>query len=77
MEPFGGVDRFLTGHGVHYQNHFLGIDSFFNVVQFLHQIFVYLDPAAGVDDGPVDSKLASLLKAVLGNLDDRGSLRVF
>ena len=77
VEPFGGVDGVLPGHGVDDQQDFVGGDGLFDLLQLFHQPVVDLQAAAGVDNSPVDAKLLRPLQAGPGHLDNGRRLRVF
>ncbi len=58
QESLGDVDRVLARHGIHYQEHLVGIHCLAQLGQLGHQLSVDLVTAGGVDDhcipaGPV------------------------
>ena len=50
VEMRGDVDRFLAGGGVEHEQNFLRLDEIAQADQFLHQRFVDLQTAGGVED---------------------------
>ena len=53
-----GVDGVLAGHGVGYEEDFLRVEELFEALHFLHQLFVDVKTACGIDDERVKAEVA-------------------
>ena len=67
----GCSHRVLTGHSVDDQKCLVGRCLALDRFQFLHQLIIDVQAAAGVDDNPGHTQLRSALDSVLHHLGDR------
>ncbi len=68
VERLRRVDRVLPGHGVADEVDVLGLARRLDVAELLHEVFVYVEPARGVEDDRVAARLDGVLDAVLADL---------
>ncbi len=66
LETLGDVHSVLASHGIHYQEHLVGLDRLLHRSQLLHQVVIDLKATRSVDDQHVTSGLRRLLYCVLG-----------
>ena len=69
IEGFRHIHGVLTGHGVHHQQDFLGMNRRLDFLQLLHQRFVDVQAAGGVDDQHVLAVIPGVLDGFLGGFD--------
>ena len=64
-------DRYgvLTGHCVHHKDDLGGLDRCFDVFQLVHQLFVDVQAACGIEENQIIAVLAGKVDAVLCDLD--------
>ena len=63
------VDGVLTGHGVDDQQDLVRVDGRLDVLQFLHELFVYVETTGGVDKDVVIPLVFRQADTVLCNFD--------
>ena len=63
------VDGVLTGHCVHHEDDLGGLDRCFDVFQLVHQLFVDVQAACGIEENQIIAVLAGKVDAVLCDLD--------
>ena len=61
IEGVGDVDGVLAGHRVDDQKDFIGVDRGLDALQLLHQRFVDVEAAGGVDDHQVVAVVAGVI----------------
>ena len=62
------VDGFLTGHRVNHQENLMGVYLFVDALQLVHQGFVNLQPAGGINDNDVMTVVFRITNGILTNL---------
>ena len=67
VEGLGDVHGILTGHGVHDQQSLVHGDSLFDLDQFLHQHFVDLQAACGIEDDDVIAVVLGVGQCLFGD----------
>ena len=67
----GLCDRYgvLTGHCVHHKDDLGGLDRCFDVFQLVHQLFVDVQAACGIEENQIITVLTGKVDAVLCDLD--------
>ena len=50
VEALGSIHCVLTGHGVHNQHDFVGLDGLLDVLQLIHQSFIDVQTAGGIQE---------------------------
>ena len=84
VKGFRHIDGFLTGHGVYHQQNIRGSRRFLQPAQLVHQLFVDLQTASGIDDHIVVAVIFGVLyrllrgqHGVLGPLLENRGFRLF
>jgi len=72
QEPACHVDGILAGHRIQHEQHLVGVGHLADRRQFLHQVFIYLQPPRGVDDDRIEPVRT---RPFDGRLDHPGSSR--
>ena len=70
MEGFGHIHGILTGHGIHHQQGFIHLHGLLDVYQLLHELFVDLQSACGIQNHNVVAVVTRTGQRLLG--DHRG-----
>jgi hypothetical protein len=68
VEGAGQVSGFLTGHGIHHQQHFIRVDGSFDVGQFGHHLRVNLQASGGINNHGIDPVSPGLFDPLAGNI---------
>ena len=69
VEGLGHVDGILTGHGVHGEEDFLGLDFRLDAAKLLHEGIVDVKAAGGIDDEHVAAIVVGVLDGLFGGFD--------
>ena len=68
VECLGHIHCILTGHGVHYQQDFLGLDGFLDALQLVHQCRINMQPTGGIDNQHITAVVPGVFNGFLGGL---------
>ena len=68
VEFFSYIDRVLTGHRVDDEQDLVRVNFIFDILQLLHQLFVDVQAAGGVEDNDVVAVVFGMLDRVFGDL---------
>ncbi len=68
----GGVDGVLAGHGVGDEEDLAGVEELFEALHLVHQLFVDVEAAGGVDDEGVAAHDAGFAAGFFGEALDEG-----
>ena len=60
MERLGDVDRLLTNRRIEHEYRIARRENFLQLLEFLHQLGIHLQPAGGVEDGDIPVALLHL-----------------
>ena len=63
----GGVDGVLAGHGVHHQQNLVGVNGGFHALELVHERFVHMEPAGGIEKHHVVAVVTGVADGVFGN----------
>ena len=68
VEGGGGVDRVLTGHGVHHQHDLAGLHRRLDPLELVHQRLVDVESSGGIQHHHVVAVILRVANGLLGNL---------
>ena len=68
VEGLGDGHGVLAGHRVHHQQDLLGLHRLAHVAQLLHQLFINVQAAGGIDDHRITAVIARVLNGFPGDL---------
>ncbi len=69
IKALGYIYRVLTRHGVHDQEHFIRLGHFVDLTELLHQGFVDMEPACGIDQQIVITVVLRMLQSLTCNFN--------
>ena len=64
----GGVNGVLAGHGIHYQEDFMGMDIFLDTLQLVHELFINVQTACGIQEYNVISVVRGVFQRLPGDV---------
>ena len=69
VERLGGVHSILTGHGIHHEEDFVGVDGLFDVADLFHHLLIHGETTRGIHNHHIEAIGLGVGNRILGNLD--------
>ena len=68
IKSLSGIDRILANHGIYHQKNLGGLHRSLDLFQFLHQGFIHMEAAGGVQKHHVIAVLLGVFHRSFGNI---------